>query len=85
MTRSEISFHVCEISTKIKTTTISDIISVKKVIKFIKNTPPPQKKTTTPQVTSKYHHLNSVLYCDATFNKLPDGSSQGGYILVFCT
>ena len=84
MTRSEISFHVCEISIKIKTTTISDIISVNKVIKFIKNTPPPKKKRT-PQVTSKYHHLNSVLYYDASFNKLPDNSNQGGYILVFCT
>ena len=50
MTRSEISFHVCEISIKIKTTTISDIISVNKVITFIKNTPPPppQKKKNTP-------------------------------------
>ena len=39
MTWPEISFYVSEISTKIKTTSISDIISVNKVIKFIKNTP----------------------------------------------
>ena len=39
MTRSELIFHNCEISTIIKTTTISDIIPVNKVITFIKSTP----------------------------------------------
>ena len=91
MTRSEISFHVCEISIKIKTTTISDIISVNKVYitsvnSSLSRTPPPHpQKKRTPQVTSKYHHLNSFLYYDASVNKLPDGSNQGGCILVFCT
>ena len=39
ITRSGISFHVCEISTKMKTATISGILSVNKVIKFFKNNP----------------------------------------------
>ena len=65
MTRSEISFHVCEISTKIKTTAISDIISVKKVIKFIKNTPPPPQKNnnnTPSHIKIPSLELGSVLW-----------------------
>ena len=54
MTRSETSFHVCEISIKIKTTTISDIISVNKVYitsvnsNLSRTPPPPKKKKNTP-------------------------------------
>ena len=50
ITRSEISFHVCEISIKIKTTTIFDIISVNKVYiisvnsSLSRTSPPPKKK-----------------------------------------
>ena len=82
MTRSEISFHVCEISTKIKTATISDI-SVNKVIKFIKNTP-------SHMMWSWFHHLILVLILilalilEASFINLPNDDSQGEYIVFIC-
>ena len=82
MTRSEISFHVCEISTKIKTATISDI-SVNKVIKFIKNNP-------SHMIWSWFHHLILVLILilaltiEANFMNLPNDDSQGEYIVFIC-
>ena len=39
MTRPEISFFVCETSTRIKDATVSDLISANKIVKFIQNTP----------------------------------------------
>ena len=37
MTRPKITFNICELSTKIKTATTTDIDAVNKVIKFIKS------------------------------------------------
>ena len=63
--------HLCEISTKIKTATISDIISVNKVIKFIKNTPSHIKIPSFDLGSLEIHP-----YSDASFNNLPDGGSR---------
>ena len=79
MTRPEISFHICEISTKIKTATISDIVSLNKVIKFIKNTPSHIK---IPSLD--LDSLEIYLYSDINFNNLPDSGSHGGYIVFIC-
>ena len=79
MTRPEITFHVCEISTKIKTATISDIISLNKVIKFIKSAPSHIK---IPSLD--LDSLEMYLYSDISFNNLPDGGSHGGYIVFIC-
>ena len=77
--RNEISFHVCEISTKVKTATTSDIISVNKVIKFIKSTPSHIKIPSFDLGSLEVH-----LYFDVSFNNLPDGGSEGGYIVFIC-
>ena len=76
MPRPEISFHVSEIRIKIKTATISDIISANKVIKFIKNTPSHIK---IPSFDLRSLEIN--LYSTASFNNLHNGDSQGGYSL----
>ena len=74
MTQPEISFHAWDISTKIKTATISDIISVKKVISLSR----------TPQVTSntitwtRFSRNSPIVWC-----KLQQ-LSQGGYIVFIC-
>ena len=79
MSRPEISYNVCESSTKVKTATTSDIHSVNKVIKFIKTTP---SHITIPPLDLESIQIH--LYSDASFNNLPDGGSQGGYIIFLC-
>lgn len=71
MTRPEISFHVCEISTKMKIATIVDIISVNEVIKFTDNT---SSHIKTPSFD--LHSLEVQLYYETSFCNLPDGASQ---------
>ena len=76
MTRPEISFYVCDVSTRIKIATISDILAVNKVIKFIQNT---DSFITIPSFD--INSLGVILYSDASFNNLPNGGSQGGYLV----
>ena len=79
MARPEISYHVCEISTRVKNVTITDIFTINKVIKFIKSTP---SHNTIPVMNLE--SLQLLLYSAASFNNLPDGGSQGGYIVFLC-
>ena len=76
MTRPEISFYTCELSTHINTATISDLITINKVIKFVKNRPGFIKfsRLNTDNLTIK-------VFADASWNSLPDGGSQGGQIV----
>ena len=76
MSRPEVSYHVCEISTRVKNATIADILTINKVIKFIKSTP---SHITIPVMNLE--SLQLLLYSDTSFNILPDGGSQGGYIV----
>ena len=76
MTRPEISFEVCQINTRVKNATVADILSVNKVIKFVKSTP---SSISIPKLDLK--SLSITVFADASFNNLPDGGSQGGYII----
>ena len=76
MARLEISFEVCQISTRVKNVTVADILSVNKVIKFVKSTP---SSISIPKLDFK--SLPITVFADASFNNLPDGGSQGGYII----
>ena len=76
MTRPEISFEVCQISTRVNNATVADILSVNKVIKFVKSTP---SSISIPKLDLK--SLSITVFADASFNNLPDGGSQGGYII----
>ena len=76
MTSPEISFEVCQVSTRVKNATVADILSVNKVIKFVKSTPSP---ISIPKLDLK--SLSITVFADASFNNLPNGGSQGGYII----
>ena len=76
MTRPEISFEVCQINIRVKNATVADILSVNKVIKFVKSTP---SSISIPKLDLK--SLSITVFADASFNNLPDGGSQGGYII----
>ena len=80
MPRPEISYHVCNISTRVKNATIADIFTINKVIKFIKSTP---SHITIPVMNLE--SLQLLLYSDASFNNLPDVGSQGGYMVFYAT
>ena len=78
MTRPEVSYHVCEISTGVKNTTTVDVHTINKVIKYIRNTP--------SHITVIVLDLSSSgrqLYSDASFDNLPDGGSQGRHVIFF--
>ena len=79
MSRPEISYYVCEISTRVKNSTIADIFTINKVIKSIKSTP---THITIPVMNLQ--SLQLLLCSDASFNNLPDGGSQEGYIVFLC-
>ena len=79
MTRPEISFDTCEISTHIKDAKISDIIRVNKVIKFVKST---ESYLRFPKLD--LNSLSLKVFTDASWNNLPNGGSQGGQIVLLC-
>ena len=79
ISRPEISFYVCEISTRVKSSTVADIIAINKVIKFVKSTP--------SFIKFPKMHIPSLridIFSDASFNNLPDGGSQGAFIIFLC-
>ena len=77
MTRPEITFFVCETSTRVKYTAVSDLIAANKIVKFIQNT------TTNIRIPNfDIEPLNIKLYSDASFSNLPNGGSQGGFIIL---
>ena len=79
MTRPEISFTVSEISSRIKSATISDIKAVNKSIKFVKTTP---SQILIPKLDLQ--SLTLTVYTDASFNNLENGYNQGGHLVLLC-
>ena len=72
MTRPEISYHIGKISARVKNGTPSDVHTINKAIKYIKNIP--------FHITVLVLDLSSSgikLYSDASFNNLPHDKSQG--------
>ena len=76
MSRPEISFMVSNISSRISSATIHDILEVNKVVKFVKQ----QKGYITIQKLD-FASLKLVAYSDASFNNVDNGNSQGGQIV----
>ena len=74
MSRPEISFSVSDVSSRIRSSVIADIMLINKVIKFVKNT---SGFITIPKLDIRSVKIAS--FSDASFNNLHDGGSQGGY------
>ena len=75
ISRSDISFSVCEASTKFKNVTVADIY-VNKIIRNVKST---KNCIKFPRLDLKTLQLK--LFTDASFNNFPNRGSQGGQII----
>ena len=71
ISRPDISFSVCEPSTKLKQATAADILYVNKIIKNVKNF---KSEITLPQLN--LNNIKPQLFTDASFDNLPNGGSQ---------
>ena len=70
------SFDVSVLSSNLRNATVADIMSVNKIIRKVKNS--------RCCILFGKLDLSSVVvrcYSDASFNNLPNGGSQGGYII----
>ena len=77
--RPDISFTVCEASTKVNSATVADLLRINKTIKKLKSTPSYIKF---PRLDLR--SLNIKVFMDASFNNLPNGGSQDGQIVFLC-
>ena len=76
-TRPDISFDVCDLSSKINIAVVDDVMYVNKIIRKL-------KLQSVSLVFSKLHDLGSLsidCYSDASFDNLLNGASQDGYIV----
>ena len=77
MSHPEISFEVCQPSSRVRDATVSDIIELNKVIYKVNKE---QAYVHFPKLTLSSVHLR--VYSDASFNNLPDGGSQEGFLVL---
>ena len=73
----EISSDVCQASSRVRDAAVSDIIEVNKVIYKVKKE---QAYIHFPKLALSSVHLR--VYSDASFNNLPDGGSQEGFLVL---
>ena len=73
--RPDISFTVCETSTKFTNGTVADIINVNKIIRKVKSS---RCFIQFPKLALSTVKLQ--LFIDASFNNLPNGRSQVGEV-----
>ena len=73
ISRPDISFSVCEGSTKFKQATVADVLYVNKIIKNVKNS---ENAINFSQLNR--NNIKLQLFTDASFSNLPNGGSQAG-------
>ena len=79
-TRPDIAYDVCQLSVRYNSATVSDILNANKTIKKVKNN---DLELKFPKLKDSGEYILKV-YSDASFNNLPNGGSQGGYIIFLC-
>ena len=78
-TRPDLAFDACDLSCSIKGSNVSHLLRAIKVV----------KKAQSERVSIKFPVLDLsrcsvVIYSNASYGNLPDGSSQGGFIIFLC-
>ena len=76
ISRPEISFDVCEASTKVKNAIVSDLLGINKLVKRAK-----EEKTHIKFPKLNLDHLCLKVDTDESFNNLPNCGSQGDKIV----
>ena len=74
ISRPDISFDTCNISTKVNNMKVQDVIELNKVVKCVKN-----EKNQILFPTLDPNTIKLVLYTDVSFNNLLDSGSQGDH------
>ncbi len=74
--RPDISYGTCVTTNSYSSGTVKDLKMANKTVKYMKNNPLCVKF---PRVTLSEAKL--LIFCDASFANLPDGSSQGGHVV----
>ena len=74
-TRPDISFDVSSTAVSLKTSSLSEVVNINKIIRKVRNNSLPL------QYFSLGKDTRIVAYTDAAFANLSDGGSQGGYLI----
>lgn len=75
-TRPDVLFECCELASKIKNATVSDMLVANKVLKKLQN----DVKVNIPPLND-INCLKFIVHSDASYANLGDGGSQGGYVI----
>ncbi|VDH89490.1 Hypothetical predicted protein [Mytilus galloprovincialis] len=75
-TRPDIAFDIVRIASKLETSTIEDFKRVNKLLRKVRNDP------VSLHFKELGEHVELLLYTDASFCNLPDGGSQGGFVII---
>ncbi|CAF2215336.1 unnamed protein product [Rotaria magnacalcarata] len=76
-TRPDMAYEVCALSTTIGSATIGDIVHANKILNILKTV----KVSLQFPDLGEFQHWKIVCFSDASYANLPDGSSQGGYLV----
>ena len=79
-TRPDISVEVCQMATNIKN---SDRSCMKNINKLFSNMKQNECKLIYQKLGND-NDLRIIVYSDAAHGNLPNGSSQGGYVIFLC-
>ena len=75
--RKDLSFDVCDLSSKVKHATVNDLLRANKVLKKAKS----ECVTLCFGDFEKLENCKIVAYNDSSFGNLADGGSQGGFVI----
>ena len=76
MTRPDLSFEVCQLSSKVTQANVEDIIQLNKVVHLAK-----KHKVELVFPCIDMSSVQMIVYADSSFNNLPKGGSQEGHIV----
>ena len=76
MTRPDISFNSCQLSTVQSNPRVSDLVMANRVLADLK-----REQLSIKYVSLDTASLKMVVFADASYANLPDGGSQGGHMI----